>query len=64
MAQNKDPRPKKIRPKERGEKWLLVDNRHVIVLERVRNGFVRCVTDNGFIVHFHENVFVKKESPQ
>lgn len=63
MPQNRDPKPKKIKPKFRGEKWKLVDGSHVIVLEK-QGHFVRCVTPEGWIVSHHENVFIQKESAE
>jgi len=63
MGKPKDPHPRKVEPKERGEKWRLIDRSWVIVLERTGKGFVRCFTEKGFIVIHHKNVFVEKEIP-
>lgn len=45
----------------RGEKWTLQDGTSVIVLEKMRGGFVRCFGERGFMRVEHQNNFKVKE---
>jgi hypothetical protein len=55
--------PKYPKPKERGEKWKLWDDRDVIVLQRLRGGFVEVFNERGFIEAQHENQFRLRLDP-
>lgn len=60
MAINRDPKPKKLKPKDVGEKWLLLDGRTVIFLKMLPNGFFSAINEDNFLEQFHINILKEK----
>jgi hypothetical protein len=56
----KNPKVKKVLPELHGEKWRLIDGSEVTVLEKIRKGFIRCLTVRGFLKVVHQNNFKER----
>jgi hypothetical protein len=52
------------KPRERGERWRLWDDREVTVLERLKDGFVKVIAPNLFLSVEHEKQFRLRLEPK
>lgn len=60
MPTNRDPKPRKLKPKDVGERWRLIDGREIIFLKNCPNGFFSAINEDNFLEQFHINNLYEK----